>query len=84
MVGQGLRGGFYGLAGMTLVGGIINVIALVAIRYLKRWGLILFTILSVIDMANTAYNLMSYTQFITIGIYLIVLVFLWGNYKKFN
>lgn len=84
MVGQGLRGGFYGLAGMTLVGGVINFISIVAIRYLKRWGLILFTILSIIDIWSTIYNLMSYTQFITIGIYLTILVFLWSNYKKFN
>lgn len=84
MVGQGLRGGFYGLAGMTLVGGVINLISIVAIRYLKRWGLILFTILSIIDMMGTVYDLMSYAQFITIGIYILILVFLWVNYKKFS
>lgn len=84
MVGQGLRGGLYGLAGMTLVAGIINVISLIGIRYLKRWGLILFTVLSVFDMVATAYDLVNYSQFITIGIYLLILIFLWSNYKKFS
>lgn len=84
MVGQGLRGGFYGLAGMTIIVGIINLVAIVGIRYLKRWGLILFTVLTALDIVVTTYNIMDYNQYITIGIYLLILAFFWGNYKKFN
>ena len=82
--GQGLRGGLYGLAGMTLIVGALNVVSLVAVRHLKRWGLILFTALSVFDMLTTAYTVVSYTQFIPMAIYIAVLAFWWNNYDKFK